>query len=360
MKVAMISRSTLFTVKGGDTFQITNTARHLTRLGIDVDIVLTHQPIDYTQYDLLHFFNIIRPVDIIYHIDHSNTPFVVSPILVNYREYDRLYRTGFSGRLFRYMPQSSIEYLKTIARWLKGNDRLMSASYLWKGHIRSVRKVLNRASLVLPNSVMEYEQLANLGATLPPHMVVPNGIDPALFAYNSTIPKDPDLVLCVARIEGIKNQLQLIKALNNTSYRLVIIGAPAPNQPSYYAACRKMAASNISFFDPLPQEYLVPWYQKAAVHILPSWFETCGLSTLEAAAMGCNVVITDKGYARAYFGNDAVYCDPGSTASIRQAIEKAAHQNNNGHLRQKILNEYTWQQAASQTAAAYKKVLSRL
>jgi glycosyltransferase involved in cell wall biosynthesis len=188
--------------------------------------------------------------------------------------------------------------------------------------------VLNRAALLLPNSAMEYEQLAKLGSTLPPHRVIPNGIDPALFAYNSNILKDPDLVLCVARIEGIKNQLQLIKALNNTSYRLVIIGAPAPNQPSYYAACRKMAASNISFLDPLSQADLVPWYQKAGVYILPSWFETCGFSTLEA------------------------------TASIQQAIDKAAHQNNNGRLRQKILNEYTWQQAAFQTAAAYKQVLS--
>jgi glycosyltransferase involved in cell wall biosynthesis len=359
MKVAFISRSTLFTVKGGDTFQIINTARHLTSLGVEVDIALTHQPIDYKKYDLLHFFNIIRPADIIYHIDRSNTPFVVSPILVDYSEYDRLYRKGFSGSLFRYLPADTIEYLKAIARWVKGNDSLMSTSYLWKGHASSIKKILRHTAMVLPNSAMEYEQLATLDLSMPPCQLIPNGIDPALFTYNCSIPKDPNLVLCVARIEGRKNQLHLIKALNNTHYQVAIIGAPAPNQPGYYAACRKTAASNISFIDPLTQEDLVPWYQKAAVHILPSWFETCGLSSLEAAVMGCNVVITDKGFTRPYFGNDAVYCDPGSPASILEAVEKAAHQKNDGQLQRKILNEFTWQQAAYQTAAAYKQVLSK-
>ncbi len=81
------------------------------------------------------------------------------------------------------------------------------------------------------------------------------------------MPKDPDLVLCVARIEGIKNQLNLIKALNNTRYRLVIIGAPAPNQMPYYNECRKQAASNISFINHLPQEALTDWYQLAGIHI---------------------------------------------------------------------------------------------
>lgn len=357
MKIAFISRSTLFTVQGGDTFQITNTARQLTRLGIEVDIVLTHQQIDYKQYDLLHFFNIIRPADIVYHIDRSDKPFVVSPILVDYREYDRLYRTGLSGRLFRLLPAYHIEYLKTMARWVKGSDMLMSASYIWKGHTHSIRKILQRAALLLPNSLMEYEQLAGFGTSLPPFKIVPNGIDPALFTYDNRIPKDSDLVLCAARVEGIKNQLNLIKALNNTRYRLMIIGAPAPNQLSYYYACRKIAAPNVSFIHHISQPELALWYQQAAVHILPSWFETCGLSTLEAAVMGCNVVISDKGYTREYFGDEAGYCDPASPASILQAVETAAGRSNNGNLRQKILDQYTWQQAAFQTAAAYKELL---
>ena len=109
------------------------------------------------------------------------------------------------------------------------------------------------------------------------------------------------MVLCVARIEGIKNQYNLIRALNNTPYKLLLIGDAAPNQKKYYRQCKKIAAANISFINYLPQEQLVHYYAAAKVHVLPSWFEVCGLSSLEAAAMGCRVVITDNGYARSYF-----------------------------------------------------------
>jgi glycosyltransferase involved in cell wall biosynthesis len=233
----------------------------------------------------------------------------------------------------------------------------MTNSYLWKGHKQSIQKILRQAARILPNSKLEYDQLAEFGTQLPGYTLVPNGIDPALFTLKQHQPKDPNLVLCVARIEGIKNQLNLIKALNNTRYRLVIIGDPAPNQLPYYYECRKQAAANISFINHLPQEALIDWYQLAGIHILPSWFETCGLSTLEAAAMGCRVVITDKGYTREYFGEEAVYCDPASPQSMLAAVEKAASTPATDTLRNKIMTQYTWQQAALQTATAYKQVL---
>lgn len=357
MKVALITRSTLYSVKGGDTFQIINIARELKHLGIEADITLTNQPVQYQQYDLLHFFNIVRPADIVCHIKRSKKPFVVSPNLVNYHEYDQLHRKGMAGTLFRFLPKNGIEYIKTIARWAQGNDVLMTRSYLWNGHKPSIQKILRQAAQILPNSKLEYDQLTEFDTPLPGYTLVPNGIDLALFNLKRDQPKDPNLVLCVARIEGLKNQLNLIKALNNTKYRLVIIGDPAPNQLPYYNECRKQAASNISFINHINQEALTDWYQLAGIHILPSWFETCGLSTLEAAAMGCRIVITDKGYTREYFEQEADYCDPASPQSILAAVDKAASTPVTDTLRNKILTQYTWQQAALQTATAYKQVL---
>jgi glycosyltransferase involved in cell wall biosynthesis len=359
MKIAFITRSTLFTVKGGDTFQLINTAKQLKLLGIEVDIKLTNERVNYRQYDLLHFFNIVRPADILCHIARSKKPFVVSPNLVNYYEYDQLYRKGIAGSLFRFLSKNNIEYIKTMARWVQRNDVLMTPSYLWKGHKNSIKAILQQAALILPNSKLEYAQLAEYGVPLPGFMLVPNGIDPNLFNWNSDQYKEANLVLCVARIEGLKNQLNLIKALNNTQYQLVVIGNAAPNQLPYYQECRKQAAANITFIQQLPQEALAAWYQKASIHILPSWFETCGLSTLEAAVMGCRVVITDKGYTREYFEQEAAYCDPASPQSIREAVETAATTPGTDTLRKKILDQYTWQQAACKTAAAYKQVLQQ-
>ena len=57
MKVLFISRATLFKVSGGDTIQMMATAKYLKKLGIDVEIKLTDEKINYSTFDLIHFFN---------------------------------------------------------------------------------------------------------------------------------------------------------------------------------------------------------------------------------------------------------------------------------------------------------------
>jgi glycosyltransferase involved in cell wall biosynthesis len=356
MKVAFITRSTLYTVPGGDTVQAVQTARHLTFMGIKADIKLASEHINYNNYDLLHFFNLTRPADILYHSHQTKKPFVVSTILCNYSEYDQQHRTGL-GRLFKYLPTDSVEYVKTMARCLLGKDKLSSLAYAWKGQRTSIMDILGRAAMILPNSQSEYHRVQSNYPRQVKHMVVPNGTDQYLFKYDDTVLKDSKLVVCAARIEGIKNQLNLIKALNNTDYQLVLIGNHAPNQAAYYQQCRELAAANITFIDQMPQYQLVKYFARAKVHVLPSWFETTGLSSIEAALMGCNIAISDKGDVREYFADDAFYCDPASPQSILAAIEKAANAPVNHYLRDRILEKYTWKQAATQTLKAYQSIL---
>ena len=356
IKVVMIVRSTIYSVPGGDTVQVTETARHLSTFGVDVTIKKTNEAINYDQYELLHFFNITRPADMLCHIKKSRLPFVVSTILVEYHEYDRLYRRGIAGFLFRFFSADGCEYIKTISRWLLGRDRLMSKSYLWKGQRNSIKEILGNAAMVLPNSQLEYKRLVEKYDCEAACSVVPNGIDTSLFAQDKSVTKDPLLVLCVARIEGIKNQLNLVKALSVANCRLLLIGSPAPNQLSYYQSCREVAGDNVVFLGQLTQTDLLKYYQQASVHVLPSWFETTGLSSLEAAAMGCKVVISERGDAREYFDKDAFYCNPASIDSIRRSVEEALSAPFSNALQQKIVNNYTWQHAAKVTVGAYQIV----
>ena len=138
-----------------------------------------------------------------------------------------------------------------------------------------------------------------------------------------------------------------------------MIGSPSPNQVSYYEKCKEIAASNVSFIENIEQEKLVDYYKDAKVHVLPSWFETTGLSSLEAGAMGCNLVITDKGDTKEYFEDFAFYCDPSSVESIFEAVAKAAAANNDRRLQQKIFSQYTWSNTAGLTLQAYNEVLRK-
>lgn len=359
MRIAFIIRSTLHTVPGGDTIQIEQTAKCLRELGVTVDVLLTNSRINYSGYDGFHFFNINRPADILFHISRIKVPIFVSPVLVDYSEYDKHYRNGFSGTILKHFSPSANEYIKTISRWATGNDLLQSKSYLYKGQQKSIREIVNKTTAFLPNSEREYQDLKKIVKTDIPYSVVPNGIDNSLFIPDEKIVKDDRLVICAARIEGIKNQWNLIKALNDTEFTLLLIGSPAPNQKAYDERCRKIASKNIMFENHMTQEALINYYKKAKVHVLPSWFETCGLSSLEAAAMGCNIIITEKGYAREYFGNEAFYCNPASPPSILEAITEASQYDGGNRLQQRVLHQYTWQQAAAITLSTYKNYTAR-
>ena len=127
----------------------------------------------------------------------------------------------------------------------------MSLSYAFKGQKKSIHEIIKKAGLLLPNSRSEYIRLQEIYGCQTDHIVVPNAVDCNLFKFNKDAKKDPKLVICIARIEGIKNQLNLIRALNDC-YHLLIIGAPV--RSSYYQMCRNAASRNVEFIEHIPQQ----------------------------------------------------------------------------------------------------------
>ena len=357
MKVAFISRATLYTTPGGDTKQVDMTAKYLRTLGVDVDVCLTSDVIDYDKYDLLHFFNIIRPADILGHVEKTGTPYVVSTIFLDYGAFEKKARKGLMKWMNVFFSEDAIEYIKAIARWVKNGEKIGSKKYLRWGHSKSIKYVAANSRILLPNSESEYRRLSKKYNIEHNYHVIPNGIDDSVAdRVSSRNDKYENAILCVARIEGRKNQLNLIRALNNTDYKVFIHGKPSPNNIGYYEQCKQEAADNIHFTTWLTEEELYQMYYSAKVHILPSYFETTGLSSLEAAVMGCNIVVTDKGDTKDYFKEDAWYCEPDDTKSIKEAIDAAYNAPYNKEFKERILRDYTWLRAAEETLAGYKKV----
>jgi len=106
---------------------------------------------------------------------------------------------------------------------------------------------------------------------------------------------------------------------------------------------------------------LLSAYQNAALHILPSFFETTGLVTLEAVLAGTKAVSTNRGFTREYFEDFIEYCDPGNISSIRQSIVKTLKKDKLDlqKLQAKIKKHYTWEVTALKTLAVYKKILTK-
>jgi glycosyltransferase involved in cell wall biosynthesis len=357
MKVAFIARPDLYSLSGGDTVQLDNTASALRMLGVEVDIRLADEQIEYSAYDLLHMFNMIDCEDLLKHALHTPVPYVLSTIFVDYTEYDRYHRGGVIGGLSRFFSPDTVEWMKKTAKFLLKGDRVSTYRYFLMGNRKSVCSILERAAFLLPNSHREYRRVVEAYGVERPYAVIPNAVDTRLFEYSGTS-LERDIILCVARIEGRKNQLNLIRAVNGTPYRLILIGRPSVNQHKYVARCIKEAGENVTFIEHMTQPELRQYYLRAKVHVLASWFETTGLSSLEAAAMGCNIVVGDKGDVREYFGEFAYYCNPESIESIREAIIQAMNAKPSASLHGFIQENYNWNRAAQLTKDVYKRVLA--
>ena len=363
MRVLFQSRKTLFSVRGGDTVQILKTKEYLEKLGVQVDLSADLEP-DLKEYDAVHLFNLTRPQEVYLQCKNAKKQaktVLLSPIYILYTEYERQGREGLFKLFTKLLSSGQVEYLKVFARAVKNGELHKGTFALFlRGYRTLQKKILNMADLLLPNSESEMNRIAeDFCLNYFPHIIVPNGVDANLFAADKVkIKKDlekfKDCVLCVARIEGLKNQLNVVRAMEKLPYKLVLVGKVAPNHKRYFSHIKKIADKQVYILGEANFELLVQLYYLAKVHVLASWFETTGLSSLEAGIMSCNLVITDKGDTKEYFREYAYYCEPNSVESIRQAIIKAHESPVNPKLKEHILNKFTWEKTAEKTLGAYK------
>ena len=369
MRIMFQTRTTIFSVPGGDTTQILKTQEYLAKQGVTVAVSTELTP-DVSCFDVVHLFNLLRPQDVLVQARNArryNKPTALSTIHGDYSEYERKARTLPVRLLYRVMSNAGIEYLKTAARAVVSGERHEGArAYLRQGHVRSQCEILSLSDVLLPNSQSEADRVQREfpEALSKPYVVVPNAVDVGIFdPERVSVPRSLEqyqgCVLCVARIEVRKNQLNLVRAMKGLPWQLVIVGTPAPNHRAYYERVRREAPSNVHFLGRVEHPQLAQFYKTARVHCLISWCESTGLSSLEAGVMGCRLVITDKGDTRDYFGDRAIYCEPDSAMSIRQAIRTAYETPLPTDLASHIRTNFNWDQTAHMTLEGYRLALAQ-
>jgi hypothetical protein len=114
----------------------------------------------------------------------------------------------------------------------------------------------------------------------------------------------------------------------------------------------------VHFLPALAPEELASAYAAAKVHALVSWYDCAPNSALEAAAAGCNIVLTTESGAHDYFHKAAWYCDPGDLKAMRDAVRAALNAPRQPELRASVIAAHTWENAARLTREAYERALS--
>jgi glycosyltransferase involved in cell wall biosynthesis len=338
---------------GGHLTQMRETARALAALGCEVTEAPVLDP-SFSGVDIVHGFDL--NAEQIRSCREAGLPVVISTIYWDLRyRYDGPPGTPSVRALLGRAVRSG----RFAMASLRGRGALVEACLAEASIEFDSCAQLSSADMLLPNSEGEARSLQREARTRTPYRVVPNGVDPDRYSPGPGTFESRDTVLFAGRVEPHKNQLGLLEALRDTGLRLVLAYLPHRDHAEYLKRCFTAAEGWADLVEDPSPEQLVALYRSARVHVLPSWFETTGLVSLEAGLCGCNVVSTDRGHAREYLDDLAWYCDPAVTGSIRSAVLEAWDSPPRPALRERILSSYTWEHVARATLDAYREVLAR-
>lgn len=352
----MRNRENALTSPGGDTVVMVRVAEELRKQGVQVDIDVEHHR-QLSDYDIVHLHNFATP-------EHTETlakecvaagvPYVVTTM---YEDAPLFYSQMIAQAqvFYDYMnagrPADRFEVFMAPVRDCTPMPMLENT---WTA---------NHASALIASGSREQQTLERdypdaswvttyrLGSDLG----FPD-IDGKRFTDETGL---KDFVFCVARLESRKNQLMLLKALEDSDLPVVFATGGFTYQRDYAQACAGYQRKGKTLFlNRLDQDVLASAYVAARVHVLPSWYELPGIVSQEAAKRGIGVVATDNGTARDYFGEHAKYCKPDDPETILVAVQAAYDTETTSKLADSVA-DCTWENAASRILEIYVKALEK-
>ncbi|MFZ3101133.1 MAG: glycosyltransferase [Desulfitobacteriaceae bacterium] len=327
MKVLLQIRPDFLKNPAGDTVQMLSTGQGLKNLGVEISISTDPNQL-LSSFDLVHIFNITRIKEsylFFLNAQKQQKKTVLSPVYWN--------------------PSA----------FLQRDKATHNALATWNIAQPMRARLVRESQLLLPNGEREMDNLKQDFSKNAPYLVIPNGfpdsypnLGPALFRQR--FPNLPeDFILSVARISPRKNQHWLARVCQELGLPLILIGPV--NDRKYFELTRSYP--NVTYLGTQQGKLLASAYAAAKVHALPSWFETPGLSSLEAGACGTRVLSTNQGSTYEYFKDMAAYVQPLDDSSLRLGLEKALSLSPLP-LTEHIQRHYPWSKVAAMTLAAYQ------
>lgn len=365
INIAFCNRPSYDNPLGGDAIQMIKTKEWLEKL-YDCQISVITSPEEITnKFDIVHIFNYatylitdgfmekayrlrIPIISSCIYWDYSYSIPPLHYLLMGYPSYISYKTVRFYRTLY-----------KNITSFLK---KPSGVSREFRDHIR---KFINYSSYVLPNSIEEGKLLLQFAGLKKEEKirVVYNGAE---FQNNGILSKNDffskfkipeNYVLQVGRIEYIKNQLNLLYALyDHPDIPIVFIGQTSDKK--YASKLHKMAQKrgNVFFFNKIPHHEISSFYHYASMHVLLSLRESPGLVSLEAASMGCPIVISNDDFLPkdSYFPDAPYSVNPLDILAIKEVLLKAYREKKRTIIDN---SKFSWSNVAKQTYQVYEELL---
>lgn len=316
MKIAFVLSSPVLSPSNGIVSQALTWKKGLEELGHDIVTVDMWQKNDWNSFDVIHFFGYgVYMRDLVNGLIKINKNIVVSPILD---------------------PNYSIQRLKLYSKWGSNKLGLTNPYYI-------MSSIKDKIKLFFVRSEFEKEYMVK-GYGVPENrcVVVP-------LSFNISLPKEtferePFCLHISLLMDERKNVKRLIDAAIKYKFKLILGGRVHNKEDEEKLKNWIGDNENIEYKGYLSIEEMISLYSRAKVFALPSTNEGVGIVALEAAALGCDIVMTKLGGPKEYYNSMAKIVDPYNIDEIGQGIVELI----NGKTYQPQLSKYIHKKFSSQ------------
>lgn len=230
--------------------------------------------------------------------------------------------------------------------------------------------------VIVCSSYMERELVHAFSLPESKQHVIPNGVDPALFAASSTVAKeraqadsDGSIIVFVGRLvreKGVQTLIEATPAIVAAcpQAQIVIIGK-GPMMTDLTAKAHELGVEErVHFTGFVSDEERNDWLKRASLAVFPSLYEPFGIVALEAMAVAIPVVVADVGgladvVTHGHNGLKALPGDPSSLAAqVIALLQDRTLATQFADVASAELVLYDWARIADQTIAVYERALA--
>lgn len=308
-------------------------AAGLRKLGVDVELVGPWDEYDFSSCDIVHFFNYYLGIekDVGVFRRKFGVKVVLSPIVDTNRS---AIISNMASRL--HFPRMHMYSLYGSLR------ACVQEADAWFVRSEYERDFLCKAFGVSYDSTYK----VMLATRLP-------------VSEQKTLRDDFCLQVCYLPARH-KNVMGLIDAAIKYNFKLVLAGNKV-NAVEYDRMMRKIAGhQNIKVLGFVSDDELIRLYRRARVFALPSFQEGVGLVALEAAANGCDIVLTERGAPKEYYNGMAKLVNPCSIDSVGKAVcDFLRGESYQPMLKQHIAKNYTMDVSVRALYKSYEAILGK-
>ena len=278
-------------------------------LGHEVDLVNFWEAYDWKSYDAIIVLQMVGQCSSIMKIINKNNPNILLAPIID------------PG------PNASIKRYRFLAKTMSRVSECKIGKIL---HISSdfISLYQNKdyAKIFLTRSKQETEYVSNcFDIPLEKIRQVPLSLR---FESLERVPDEKeDFCFHVSRLSSPnKNVVRLVEAAKRYGFNLKLAGYLHGDSEKEWMNGLIGESKNIEYVGALDDTELKDYYRRAKVFALPSYTEGVGMVAMEAAAYGCEIVLTKMGAPKDYYNGMAELVDPFSVDEIGKAVTKCMNE----------------------------------